>query len=227
MNRYRRLTRSSCAKKINEPSVSKAIDESTARGSGWLDWASNLTRRVYKALDWEPLGDHQAPYSLLASRGEAAVFWDGESNDRVLKLRGPGENGFMGGFGSILGPNSSGQIDFLRGTLEQAIEREAISWSEFGFGCTLEAVLEEDAGALFAQQFINGVSPTPQEISEAMEQDGWESVSENSQLDPQIRKDAWYRNGILAVDGNPTNFVKSRADGKVYAIDLIVWRVDL
>ncbi len=220
------LNRTLFAKEIDGPAVDEAIRSAGKRGSGWLEWAALLNRRVYKTLDWEPLGDHEARYKFLSSRGEAVIFRDDEEKARILKLRGLEENGFMGGFGSYLGLNERGKIDYLPGTIAKALERERICWREFGFGCDLFAILEDECGLVLEQKFINGTGPTETEIDGYMKAEGWESQSKNSDLEDRVRSHAWRRGSILATDANPTNFVKSEVDGELYPIDVIVWDMD-
>ncbi|MGY8643556.1 MAG: hypothetical protein ACKVJU_20985 [Verrucomicrobiales bacterium] len=171
------LTRQSFAKEINGPSVDDAVISAGKRGGGWLDWSAVLNRSLYKTLDWAPLGGEDARFRFLSSRGEAVIFRGDFQKDRVLKLRGLEENGFMGGFGSIIGRNERGKLDYLVGTLEQALERERPTWREFGFGCDVFDILEGEVGLVLEQRFINGEAPTETVIRDYMIANGWESIS--------------------------------------------------
>jgi len=154
------------------------------------------------------------------------LFWDDHLKNRVLKLRGREENGYgTAGFGCILVRNQRGMIEYGPGTLEQAMERERLSWEHLGFGCEFEAVIGAEMGLLLAQRFISGSTPTDKEISAWMTEHGWEPLAERRDVVVTLRSHAWQRDGIGAFDANDTNFIKSDADGLLYPIDLIVWRL--
>lgn len=216
------LKKRELAGRINGPSVDAEIDRLTR--NGWLDAAQILSARINRTVDWEPHGAADAPYRILASRGEAVVFFN-KAEKRVYKLRGREENGFGGaGFGCILGRNEKGAIDLAPGSLEQAIEREQLSWNEFGFGCDVEDVLENEDGLLLSQKWVKGVEVTKQEIETYFLSNGWESQATNRDLAVAIRPNAWKRGEVIAVDANQTNLIKSTIDGEIYPIDLIVWK---
>ena len=216
------LAKRELARRINGPALDKEIDWLARKG--WLDAAQILSARVNRTVDWEALGDSAAPYSILASRGEAVVFFD-QSVGRVYKLRGREENGFGGaGFGCILMENEKGRLDLAPGTLQQAIKREDLAAEEFGFACEVEATIDGEDGLLLSQRFISGVAPTAKDVETYFLSLGWESLSSCRDLAIGIRPNAWRRGDVIAVDANETNLVKSTIDGRIHPIDLIVWR---
>ncbi|MBN8421338.1 MAG: hypothetical protein J0L73_20665 [Verrucomicrobia bacterium] len=160
------LTQREFAQLVDGPSVDREIDRLTKKGGGWLQAAQILSRRVNGTLDWEELGPSGSRYQIVGSRGEAVLFWDSHLKNRIVKLRGREENGYgTAGFGCILARNERGMIDYGPGTLEQAMERERLSWEHLGFGCVFEDVIGADvSGLLLAQAFISGFAPTEQEI---------------------------------------------------------------
>ena len=188
--------------------------------------ASVLSRRINGTLDWEPLGRVGARYEIIGSRGEAVLFADQEDERRILKLRGREENGFgSAGFGCILGRDARGLITYQPGTLDQALEREELTWREFGFACRYEDIIGNGDGLLLVQDFINGSAPTLREIRAYMEGQDWEFLATARDVSPILCDHAWRRGDVYAFDGNETNFIKSDTDGKVYPVDLIVWRL--
>ena len=220
------LTPAQFALQIDGPAVDREVSRLSDKGGAWVQAASVLSRRVNCTLDWEPLGAEGARYRIVASRGEAVLFWDTHTKNRILKLRGLEENGFgSAGFGCILGRDRHGMIGYEPGTLEQAIEREALTWREFGFACRYEDVIGAGVGLLLAQDFINGGAPTLAEIRSYMTAHGWESLAKARDVNPTLCNHAWRRGDVYAFDANETNFIKSDADGKVYPIDLIVWKL--
>ncbi len=220
------LTPAQFAQQVDGPALDREISRLGAKGGAWVLAASVLSRRVNTTLDWEPLGPEGARYRVVASRGEAVLFWDTHTKKRILKLRGLEENGFgSAGFGCILGRDVRGMIGYEPGTLEQAIEREELTWREFGFACRCEDVIGDGVGLLLAQDFVNGSAPTLREIHSYMQAHGWESLAAARDVKPTLRDHAWRRGDVYAFDANETNFIKSEADGLVYPIDLIVWRL--
>jgi hypothetical protein len=218
------LTQHEFARLVDGPSLEREIDRLTKKGGGWIQSAQVLSRRINCTVDWEPLGNAGARYSVLGSRGEAVLFDDGEDSSRIVKLRGREENGYgTAGFGCILVRNDRGLIEFGPGTIEQAIERERLCWEHLGFGCLFEDVIGDGNGLLLAQAFISGTAPTEQEISAWMTHHGWESLGAASDVTVTLRHHAWRRGKIGAFDANETNFIKSDSDGLLYPIDLIVW----
>ncbi len=160
----------------------------------------------------------------MGSRGEAVLFWDSHLKNRIVKLRGREENGYgMAGFGCILVRNERGMIEYGPGTVEQALERERLSWEHLGFGCVFEDVIGDVDGLLLAQAFVSGTAPTEKEIRVWMTQQGWESLDEAKDVSTTLRQHAWRRGKIGAFDANETNFIKSNVNGQLYPIDLIVW----
>lgn len=223
--KLRTLSQKEFAAKINGPSLEREIDRLAALGAEGIELARVLSRRVNSTVDWVDLGDESATWNVHASRGEAVVFFDTASDPSVvLKLRGLEQNGFPGGFGCILGFNERGKIDLLPCTIEQAIEREKLSWEELGFGCEPYAVIGDEVGLLLSQRFIVGESPTLAEIDTTMRAQGWEDASDDRELELRTRQNAWKREGLLAVDANQTNLIRAAADGQVYAIDVIIWQ---
>jgi hypothetical protein len=106
-----------------------------------------------------------------------------------------------------------------------AIEREELTWREFGFACRYEDVIGDGIGLLLVQDFINGVALTIREIKAWMLAHGWESLATARDVNPTLCDYAWRRGDVYAFDANETNFIKSEADGQIYPIDLIVWRL--
>ncbi len=220
------LTPAQFAQQVDGPALEQEISRLSAKGGGWVQAASVLSRRINGTLDWETLGPAGARYKIMGSRGEAVLFADRHDESRILKLRGLEENGFgSAGFGCILGSDKRGMIGYQPGTMEQAIEREELTWRELGFSCRYEDVIGDGVGLLLAQDFINGSAPTIPEIHGYMKLHGWESLSSARDVLPTLHDHAWRRGDVHAFDANETNFIKSEADGKVYPIDLIVWRL--
>lgn len=218
------LTQREFARLVDGPSLDREIDRLTKKGGGWLQAAQILSRRINGTVDWEPLGPANARYSVIGSRGEAVLFDDREDASRIVKLRGREENGYgMAGFGCILVRNERGMIEYGPGTVEQALERERLSWEHLGFGCVFEDVIGDVDGLLLAQAFVSGTAPTEKEIHAWMTQQGWESLDEAKDVSTTLRHHAWRRGRIGAFDANETNFIKSDVDGQLYPIDLIVW----
>lgn len=221
------ISREQFGQLVDGTSVDAEISRLSRQGGGWLTMAQRLSRRIYRTLDWTPLGGSDARYRLLATRGEAAIFWDNQLNNRVMKLRGLEINGFDGGgFGCILKKNARGFIDLTPGTLEEALDREALSWTELGFGCCVEEMITDGkdiVGLFLSQKFITGSAPSESEITQTMEEKGWKSLTHDEELAPKLRRFGWQKGDIMAVDANTTNFIKSVSDGKVYPIDLIIY----
>jgi hypothetical protein len=212
------------AQLLDGPAVEREIDRLAKKRGGWLDVAQILSRRINGTLDWEPLGPLGSRYRIVSTRGEAVLFWDDHLKNRIIKLRGREENGYgTAGFGCILVRNARGMIDYGPGTMEQAVERERLSWEHLGFGCTVESLIGEGVGMLLAQRFIAGTTPTDAEICDWMLRNGWEPLREHREVVVTLRDHAWQRDGIGAFDANDTNFIKCSADGQIYPIDLIVW----
>jgi hypothetical protein len=194
------LTQREFAQLVDGPSLDREIDRLSKKGGGWLQAAQILSRRVNGTLDWESLGLAGARYSVLGSRGEAVLFDDREDASRIVKLRGREENGYgTAGFGCILVRNERGMIDYGPGTLEQALERERLSWVHLGFGCVFEDVIGDVSGLLLAQAFISGSAPTEPEIYAWMTQHGWESLAEARDVSVTLRQHAWRRGKIGAL----------------------------
>ena len=220
------LTPAQFALLVDGPAIEQEISRLSAKGGSWVQAASILSRRINGTLDWEPLGPAGARYKIIGSRGEAVLFADQVIENRILKLRGREENGFgSAGFGCILGRDARGIIGYQPGTMEQAIEREELTWREFGFACRYEDVIGDGIGLLLVQDFINGVAPTIREIKAWMLAHGWESLATARDVNPTLCDYAWRRGDVHAFDANETNFIKSEADGQLYPIDLIVWRL--
>lgn len=127
------------------------------------------------------------------------------------------------GVAGILGRNALGRVGYVPGTLDQAIERERLTWKNFGFSCRVEDVLEEEVGLLLAQDFIVGSAPTDAEFQEYMLAGGWEPLRGCNEVSPVLQNYAWRRGEVGAFDANETNFIKADADELIYPIDLIVW----
>lgn len=220
------LTQREFARLVDGPAVDREIDRLTKKGGGWIQAAQILSRRINGTVDWESLGPAGARYSVIGSRGEAVLFDDREDIRRIVKLRGLEENGYgSSGFGCILMRNERGVIEYGPGTIEQALERERLTWECFGYACTLEHVIGDGAGLLLAQSFISGAAPTEKEIRSWMMQHGWDSLEDAPDVSISLRRQAWRRDGVGAFDANETNFIKSEADGQLHPIDLIVWRL--
>ena len=169
------LSRSELAQLIDGASLERELERLGRKGAGWIEVASVLSRRINWTLDWADLGPDGARYSVIGSRGEAVLLWDNLLRNRIMKLRGQEVNGFGGaGFGCILGRGHLGRICYQPGTLDQAIERESLSWQHLGFSCYAEAIIEDEAGLLLAQDFIVGSAPTEQEIQAYMLANGWD-----------------------------------------------------
>ena len=212
------------AQLVDGPAVDREIERLTKKRGGWLDVAQILSRRINGTVDWETLGPAGSRFSVIGSRGEAVLFDDREDSTQIIKLRGREGNGFgISGFGCILVRNDRGMIEYGPGTIEQALERECLSWELLGFGCELEELIGDGVGMLLAQRFIVGSTPTDKEIHTWMIRHGWEPLRERRDVSVPLRDYAWQRDGIGAFDSNDTNFLKSEADGELYPIDLIVW----
>jgi hypothetical protein len=212
------------AQLLDGPAVEREIDRLAKKRGGWLDVAQILSRRINGTVDWESLGPAGSRFSVIGSRGEAVLFDDRLHPANIIKLRGREENGYgTAGFGCILVRNARGMIDYGPGTMEQAVERERLSWEHLGFGCTVESLIGEGVGMLLAQRFIAGTTPTDTEIRDWMLCHGWEPLREHREVAVTLRDHAWQRDGIGAFDANDTNFIKCSADGQLYPIDLIVW----
>jgi hypothetical protein len=219
------------ASQVDGAVIEAEIDRlSSLHSADAVETATRLSRRINRTVEWNPLGPEGARFRLMTSRGEAVVFWDdADGGERVIKLRGREENGFdTTGFGCILGRNARGLIELQPGTLAQAVIRESLCWEQFGFGCTIEEVIGEDAGLLLAQRWIRPdttLSPRTlqQRISQWMNERGWEPLRERSDVSVSLRNHAWHRDGMGAFDTNETNFILSAEDGALYPIDLVVW----
>ena len=153
------------------------------------------------------------------------IFWDDQAEvPTLIKLRGCEENGFGdAGFGCILGLNARGEIAYMPGTMEQAVEREKLTWEAFGFSCRVLDEVEDGMGLLLAQDFIEGTAPTEKEIHAYMTRQGWEWQRTNRSVSPTLCHYAWRKGSLGAFDANETNLIKSTLDGAIYPIDLIVW----
>ena len=220
------LTQREFARLVDGPAVDREIDRLTRKGGGWIRTAQILSRRINGTVDWEPLGPAGARYSVIGSRGEAVLFDDREDASRVVKLRGREENGYgTAGFGCVLVRNERGVIEYGPGTIEQALERERLTWALFGYGCVFENVIGDGDGLLLAQAFIGGTAPTEKEICTWMMRHGWESLEDARDVSISLRRHAWRRGEFGAFDANETNFIKSDMDGQLYPIDLIVWKM--
>lgn len=219
------LSRSELASLIDGPALEREITRLGKLGGGWIEVASVLTRRINWTLDWATLGPEGSRFRIVASRGEAVVFWDEPAETPALmKLRGREENGFGdAGFGCILGRNDRGRVCYAPGSLANAVERERLTWEAFGFSCTVLDVVEDEAALLLRQDFIAGSAPTEKEIHAYMTAEGWQWQRDAPEVSPTLGKLAWRKGKIGAFDANPTNFVKAAADGEIYPIDLIVW----
>ena len=217
------ISRLEFARQIDGPALEKEIDRLSGLGGSWVGAAQILSRRINCTLDWASLGPAGERFKFVASRGEAVVFWDRHKRC-IIKLRGREENGFgTAGFGCILGQDTRGKIILSPGTMEQAIEREFLSWKSFQFACVYEARLEDGAGLLLRQDFVDGQAPTEKEIHHYMKEQGWTWMNGHSSISPVLQPYAWKRGNIGAFDANETNFIKAHADGEIYPIDLIVW----
>ena len=218
------LSRSEFARSNDGTSLNRELERLSRKGGGWVEVAAVLSRRINWTLDWEDLGPPGARYKVIGSRGEAVLLWDSLLKNQILKLRGREEHGYgSAGFGCILGRNVLGRVCYEPGTLAQAVERERLTWEEFGFACRVEDVLEGEAGLLLAQDFIVGCAPLEREIHAYMLSEGWESLNGCPEVSPVLQSHAWRRGDVGAFDANETNFIKADADGKIYPIDLIVW----
>ena len=219
------LSRSELARLIDGSAVDREIDRLCKKGGGWVNAATVLSRRINWTVDWADLGPADSPFRIVGSRGEAVIFWDDTTDKPTLvKLRGREENGFgSAGFGCILARDSFGRVAYAPGTMDQALERERLSWEVFGFSCRLLDVIEDEAGLLLAQDFIEGTAPTEKEIHAYMNAQGWQWQRDSSDVSPSLAQHAWRKGDIGAFDANETNFIKAAADGLIYPIDLIVW----
>lgn len=218
------LSRSALAQLIDGTSVDCEVDRLCKKGGSWVDAAAILSRRINWTLDWAELGSTDARYKVVGSRGEAVLFWDSQSRNRIMKLRGREENGFGGaGFGCILSRDKMRRVSYAPGSMLQAIKREELSWQHLGFACGIEDVIEDEAGMLLTQQYIVGGAPTEKEIHSYMTGNGWASLNGHREVSPTLQADAWRKGNVAAFDANETNFIKAEADGKIYPIDLIVW----
>ena len=219
------LSRSELARLIDGTALDREIERLGKLGSGWVEAATVLSRRINWTVDWADLGPAGSRYRIVSCRGEAVIFWDEQaSRPTLMKLRGREEHGFgTAGFGCILQKNTRGLVDYGPGTIEQAIERERLSWEAFGFSCRVLDLVEEEMALLLEQDFIEGSGPTEEEIKSHMKGEGWEWLGADKSVSPTLRDHAWRRGNIGAFDANPTNFIKSSVDGLIYPIDLIVW----
>ncbi len=220
------LSRSELARLIDGPALDREIERLGKMGGGWVNAATVLSRRINWTVDWADLGPAGSRFRIVGSRGEAVIFWDdAAASPMLVKLRGREENGYgSAGFGCILARDSHGRVVYAPGTLDQALERERLSWESFGFSCRLMDLVEDEAGLLLAQDFIEGSAPTEKEIHAYMTAHGWEWQRDSREVSPTLAHHAWRRGDIGAFDANETNFIKAAADGLIYPIDLIVWR---
>lgn len=218
------LSRSELARLIDGTALDREIERLGKLGSGWVEAATVLSRRINWTVDWADLGPVGSRFKVIGSRGEAVLFDDLEDPSVIVKLRGREEHGFgTAGFGCILQKNTRGLVDYGPGTMEQAIERERLSWEAFGFSCRVLDLVEDEMALLLEQDFIEGSGPTEGEIKSYMTGEGWEWLGADKSVSPTLRDHAWRRGNIGAFDANPTNFIKSSVDGLIYPIDLIVW----
>lgn len=218
------LSRSELARLIDGPALDRELERLGKLGGGWITAASVLTRRVNWTVDWADLGPAGSRFKVVSSRGEAVLFDDAEDSSIIVKLRGREENGYgSAGFGCTLARDASGSVVYAPGTMTEALERERLTWEAFGFSCRLMEVIEDEAGLLLAQDFIEGTAPTEKEIHAYMIENGWEWQRENREVSPTLVTHAWRKGSIGAFDANETNFIKSSVDGLIYPIDLIVW----
>lgn len=219
------LSRQELAQLIDGPAFEREISRMSNLGGGWVDAAMVLSRRINRTIDWEELGPEGARYRIVSTRGEGVIFWDNEAETpTVVKLRGREENGFDdAGFGCILGRNALGRVDYAPGTIDDAIERERLTWEAFGFSCRVRDVVEDGVALLLEQDFIQGDAPGEAEIRDFMTAAGWEWLRSDPGVSRMVASHAWRKGDIGAFDANPTNFVKSSVDGQIYPIDLIVW----
>lgn len=218
------LSRSELARLIDGPALDREITRLSKLGGGWVEIASVLSRRINWTLDWSDLGPDGARFRVVSSRGEAVLFDDRDNPNVIVKLRGREENGYgEAGFGCILSRNARGLVCYAPGTIADAIERERLSWQAFGFSCRVLDFVEDEAALLLEQDFIAGEAPTEKEIHAYMLGEGWEWMNAARDVSPTLTRHAWRKGGVGAFDANPTNFIKSRDDGRIYPIDLIVW----
>ena len=88
------LSRSELARLIDGPALDREITRLSKLGGGWVEIASVLSRRINWTLDWAELGSESARFRIVASRGEAVIFWDmSATTPTLMKLRGREENG--------------------------------------------------------------------------------------------------------------------------------------
>jgi hypothetical protein len=218
------LSRSELARLIDGPALEREIDRLGKLGGSWVQAATVLSRRINWTVDWADLGPAGARFRVIGSRGEAVLFDDREDPEVIIKLRGREENGFGdAGFGCILARNARGEVAYAPGTMEQAVEREKLTWEAFGFSCHVLDEVEDGMGLLLAQDFIEGIAPTEKEIHTYMIRQGWEWQRTNSGVSPTLCHFAWRKGNLGAFDANETNLIKSALDGEIYPIDLIVW----
>ncbi len=219
------LSRSELARLIDGPALDREITRLSKLGGGWIEVASVLSRRINWTLGWADLGPAGARFRIVASRGEAVIFWDeNASSPTLMKLRGREEHGFGdAGFGCILARNPRGLIGYAPGTMADAIERERLTWDAFGFACRVLDVVEDESALLLEQDFIVGEAPSEQEIHAYMISEGWQWQRDSREVSPTLSSYAWRKGKLGAFDANSTNFIKYTHDGKIYPIDLIVW----
>ncbi len=223
------LTQEEFAQLIDGQSIETEMDRLVKLGPDGVDMATRLSRRIQRIVDWKPLGSEGARFRLMTSCGESVVFWDDQTANQVVKMRGAPESGFeTTGFGCVLGINKQGLIDVQPGTLAQAIVRESLCWDLFGFGCQVEDIVGDDAALLLSQRWIKPADNIPtsainHRIENWMARQGWKSLAESRSVSPLICNHAWHKDGVGAFDVNESNFILSAMNGELYPIDLIVW----
>jgi hypothetical protein len=176
-----------------------------------------LATRLARFVDASASG----PLTLIGGGGEAAVFFDEDSQQVVKFFGSPGP----AAFGWVVARTREGSWTLRGGTLAGALLRFA--WFEELFPTALELdEIDQDGRFLVLRQpFILGRHPDALTLRLWMERQGWAQHVPPTDL-PMLRNLTWCRGGFIATDVRPENALVAESDGELRAIDFVIARED-
>lgn len=177
------------------------------------EFGRNLAHRLSPFLETEESGS----LTLIGAGGEAAVFFDHETQ-QVIKLSGPPARC---GFGWVIRRDRSRFLTLAPGGLDEILDRLSLFEALFPSGISLDSIGENDGFLVFRQPFILGRHPTESELHGHMRWLGWTPHHEPCFGDT-LEKLTWKKAPFLATDVRPENAIVSEATGAVHPIDFIV-----
>ena len=177
------------------------------------EFGRNLAHRLSPFLETEESGH----LTLIGAGGEAAVFFDSESQ-QVIKLSGPPARC---NFGWVIRRTPDGILTLAPGGLDEILDRLSLFEALFPSGISIDSIAENDAFLLFRQPFILGRHPSEAELHAHMRALGW-SPHQEPCLGDTLEKLTWRKSHFLATDVRPENALVSEASGTLHPIDFIV-----